>query len=107
MTRMWWIVVMGMTAVGFAQPQGPDTLWTRDYFDSTSALNPVAVMATPDGGFTVGGTWEEFGYPNFDAGLMKMDGNGDVQWSHRFGLHEVQEYVNGALRTSDGGLFLV
>jgi len=90
----------------FAQPHAPDTLWTRDYVDSNTALYPASIMSTPDGGFAVAGTWGYFDYLNYDAGLMKMGSDGTVQWSHRFGVPEVLEYVTCAAHTTDGGFFL-
>jgi len=90
----------------FAQPHAPDTLWTRDYSDSARHFCPNAAMATADGGFALAGTWGDYSWANNDCGVLKMDASGSVQWRHRFGLPEVQDYAWDGLQTRDGGFFL-
>ncbi|MCP4631954.1 MAG: T9SS type A sorting domain-containing protein [candidate division Zixibacteria bacterium] len=80
-----------------------DTLWTRMYggpgFDSAPTIKQ-----TPDGGFIVAVILSEFD-SHMNAGLMKIDANGDILWIRTYGgLGRDEGYC--VQPTSDGGYIL-
>ena len=82
-------------------------VWSHRYDYGRSEWFNKAV-ATADGGFVVVGYTESLGHGignHPDAWLVKVDGNGVVQWSQTYG--DENEYVDetgyGITATSDGG----
>ena len=99
------MLVMMSAALASAQPQGPDTLWTREY-PELYPFYPFAAISTPDGGFAWAGGFFPDNPDSFDGGLVKMDSSGIVQWVRRFGSPRASEHVFDGIRTRDGGFFL-
>ncbi len=60
-----------------------DTLWTRNYGDSTYSWNGWQVKQTLDGGYLIVG-YTTSGYE--DACAIKTDAQGNEQWRHTYGL---------------------
>ena len=60
------------------------------------------IVSTMDGGFAVIGHSNSFNPSNFDALLIKLDANANVQWSRLYGGAGVEEAMK-LVQTSDGG----
>lgn len=92
--------------------QSPDIVWQKNY-GGDEWDEPRSIIATEDGGFLVGGltksgisgnkTLENFG--SFDAWLLKLDANGDVQWEKEFGGEDADQIYSLAGHP-DGGYLL-
>jgi hypothetical protein len=93
------------TASAFAQPQGPDTLWTRTFGGPDNDYG-FAVQSLPDGSVIAGGSgaltppWNEH-----TAILTRLDRSGNVAWCNEFRQTSLRE-VDAFQVTSDGGLFI-
>jgi hypothetical protein len=61
-----------------------------------------AVLQTADGGYTIAGHTSSFGAGESDVYLLKVDANGDEQWSKALGGDE-RDQVYAMQQTSDGG----
>ena len=88
-----------------AQPQPPDTLWTRT-FGGDSADYCQSVHQTGDGGFIAGGYTKSFGAGNYDVYLVKTDAGGNEEWSRTIGGNS-WDRCNDLQITSDGGYIIV
>ena len=75
--------------------------WRHDY----PGLFNQAVFATQtsDGGYMVTGTGVPAGTLHLGPYLMKTDSLGNAIWTHMHSVNPLDELVNGAERTSDGG----
>jgi len=61
-----------------------------------------AIRQTSDGGYVVAGETESFGVGESDVWVLKLDGNGTVQWQKTYGGREWDE-AESIQQTSDGG----
>lgn len=68
------LCIVLITCAAFAQPQPPDTLWTKYYGGEESDIGN-SVVATPDGGFIVAGR-----YAGIQTWILKFDSDGDLEW---------------------------
>ena len=75
--------------------------WQKTYGDSgTFGYEAYSVQQTSDGGYIVAGRINvPFGN---DAWLLKLDGNGNVQWHKTYGS-TWDDYAHSIQQTSDGG----
>ena len=64
-----------------------------------------AVALAGDGGFVVTGETRSYGSGSQDGWLLKLDSNGDQQWSRTFGGTE-SDIIYSVQATSDGGFIL-
>jgi hypothetical protein len=82
-----------------------DTLWTKAY-GGINRDEGFCVRETNDGGYIITGTTNSFGAGNYDAYLMKTDGNGTLLWSKAYGSNAMDEgfYVQ---QCTDGGYAVV
>jgi len=76
--------------------------WSKNYFDSGNSYS-YSVIEDEDGGFVMAGWFGNYGYNDFDAGLIKTDSNGNKKWDRKFGTLEEDEGVYSVIKTSDGG----
>jgi hypothetical protein len=77
-------------------------IWQRTLEDFSGSVSDMAV--TPDGSLTLCGfTSESDGLPL--AGLCRLDADGNVEWSRRFGGGEYQYFESVAI-LDDGGIIL-
>ena len=44
-----------------------------------------SIQQTSDGGYIVAGVTDSFGAGDYDAWVLKLDGNGNVQWQKTYG----------------------
>ncbi len=81
-----------------------NVIWQRTY---GGTLNDIghAIIETSDGGFSICGETESFGVGNRDIYLIKVDVNGNVEWSKAFG-GEDYEAANAIVQANDGGFVL-
>ncbi|MDP8205843.1 MAG: T9SS type A sorting domain-containing protein [Candidatus Electryonea clarkiae] len=98
-------VIICMVIVGIPISVLSDTLWTRTFGGDGYDLG-CEIHQTTDGGFIIVGTTESFGGGDYDAWLIKMDENGDEEWSQTYGS-EHGEKGNSVQQTSDGGYIIV
>jgi hypothetical protein len=100
------ICLLFTSASSFAQPQGPDTLWTRTYGASGRDEAAGILQETSDGGILLVGTIADSIQAQLDILFMKIDGRGNLIWQHRFGGQE-DDVASGITASPDGGYILV
>jgi hypothetical protein len=61
-----------------------------------------SIIQTTDGGYAVAGYTTSFGAGNYDMYIMKLDVNGNIQWSKTVGGINA-DYASCVIQTSDGG----
>jgi hypothetical protein len=79
--------------------------WTR--YVGGSSIRTIAreIVQTYDGGYAVGGNRRVAG-GQFYAFLVKLDSNGEVQWSRIFGTDLWNEFCRSMKQTSDSGFIM-
>jgi hypothetical protein len=60
------------------------------------------LIQTSDGGYAIAGVTQSFGAGGLDAYVVKLDANGNLQWTKTIGRPE-SEGGNSLIQTSDGG----
>ena len=89
------IAVVVLTTT-FLFAQGPDTLWTRTYGETTDDFC-LSGIQTQDGGYAfTGETNLSSGY--FDGYILKTDANGDTIWLKLYSYHPGYDIVQTADR---------
>ncbi|TND10026.1 MAG: lipoprotein [Bacteroidetes bacterium] len=81
-----------------------DTLWTAS-FGGYYIESGNAVTETPQGGFLIAGYAKLAANVSGDIYLLRLDAQGQLTWSKRFGGIG-NDYVNAILNTADGGCFI-
>jgi hypothetical protein len=80
-----------------------DTLWTKRYgnsgFDDANTL-----VMHPDGGFVLGGQSSN-GAAGLDMYMVRVNSNGDVLWSKKFGTNSTDN-IEHIIRQSDGNYII-
>jgi len=75
--------------------------WTKtiggEYYDEGTSL-----IQTSDGGYAIAGYTESFGAGEWDVYVVKLDANGNLQWTKAIGGPEIEE-GRSLIQTSDGG----
>jgi len=61
-----------------------------------------SIYETADGGYIVAGHTNSFGKGNYDLLVIKLNSNGDIEWSKTFG-GENNDYAYSIYHTTDGG----
>jgi len=78
-----------------------DIGWQRKY-GGPKDDDAESIVATADGGFIVAGDSSSFGGDFSDIWLLKLAGNGDIEWQRVYG--EIgTEWTTGIQQTMDGG----
>jgi|GEM_PF-2734671 len=76
-------------------------VWQKAYggsdWDSGSS-----VQQTADGGYVVAGSTQSFGAGNYDAWILKVDGNGNIVWQKTYGGINTDGAVSIKQTTDDG-----
>ena len=98
------LTVLLLSVVSFAQPQAPDTLWTRTFGGSNSD-DGFSIRQTIDGGYIITGFTNSYGAGAWDIYLLKCDMVGDLQWYNTFGgtNNDCGQCVQ---QTNDGGYII-
>jgi hypothetical protein len=81
-----------------------DTLWTKA-IGGSGIDDGEEIKPTADGGFIIAGETRSFGAGNFDACLIKIDANGNSEWSKTYGGVGV-DFGFCVQQTTDGGFIL-
>ncbi len=81
-----------------------NTSWTQT-FGGTSAEGARAIQATSDGGFILVGYTFSFGAGFADVYLVKLDSEGNLEWSNTYG-GPGWEYGNSVAETPDDGYII-
>jgi hypothetical protein len=78
-----------------------DLLWSKNY-GGTGREEAFGFCAVPDGGFVIAGYSASYGAGDNDAYLLKIDANGNQQWSRNFGGMK-NDVLRTVAVTQDGG----
>jgi len=62
----------------------------------------ISLIQTSDGGYVIAGATRSFGAGEWDVYVVKLDANGNLQWTKTIGGPETEE-GNSLIQTSDGG----
>jgi hypothetical protein len=62
----------------------------------------ISLIQTSDGGYVIAGATRSFGAGDWDVYVVKLDANGNLQWTKTIGGPETEE-GNSLIQTSDGG----
>jgi len=89
------IVAVVLTTT-FLFAQGPDTLWTRTYGETTDDFC-LSGIQTQDGGYAFTGE-TNLGGGYFDGYILKTDANGDTIWLKLYSYHPGHDIVQTADR---------
>ena len=79
-------------------------LWEKTYGGDRSETAAMIVQ-TSDGAYVIGGSTESFGVKNTDMYLLKIDGQGNEQWSKTYGGDNFED-IRRIVPTGDGGFLL-
>jgi hypothetical protein len=93
-------------SIALAQPQPPDSLWSRT-FGGSGSERAWSVQQTTDGGYVVLGDSNVFAPEGSPCHfyLVKTDEDGNAQWSRDYGGNYF-EYAQCVQQTTDGGYIL-
>ena len=80
--------------------------WNKTY-GGTNYDCGMKVIATSDGGYAIVGYTRSFGSGSMDAWLLKVDSNGNQQWSTTAGGDDTWEYAVNLAAAPDGGYVMV
>lgn len=79
--------------------------WTRTIGGSNED-GGYAIVQTVDNGYAIAGYTMSFGQGNYDMYVIKLDNNGNVQWSKTIGGTNI-DYARAILQTPDKGFLVV
>jgi len=86
-----------------AQPERPDTLWTKRY-GGLYTEECLAMCRTPDGGYLLSGLVFD---PDVSAQFFRTDSLGNLIWSRRYGGDSSYAVAYDVTPTQDGGYLAV
>jgi hypothetical protein len=76
--------------------------WQKSY-GNTNHDSAHSIQQTADGGYIVAGGTSSFNAGNGDAWVLKLDGNGNVQWQKTYGRIYRDSSAYSIQQTADGG----
>ena len=80
---------------------GGDVTWQKTY-GGTESDHAYSVQQTTDGGYIVAGNTTSFGAGGYDAWILKLNSNGNVDWQKTYGGSQADGF-NSIHQTTDGG----
>lgn len=83
-----------------------DTLWTKIFGGAIGSGGLESVIQTSDGGYIIGSGTKSFGAGLQDVYIIKLDSNGNIQWTKTFGGTNPDVCVS-IKQTTDGGYALL
>jgi hypothetical protein len=90
----WDVYVVKLDANGNLQ-------WTKTIGGENEDMG-LSLIQTSDGGYAIAGHTESFGAGNWDVYVVKLDANGNLQWTKTIG-GENEDLGFSLIQTSDGG----
>lgn len=78
------IAILHVFIPALAQPQPPDTLWTKTY-GGVEEDGGRSIDITADGGYIIAGITESYGAGDKDAWVIKTNSTGDTLWTFTYG----------------------
>lgn len=81
-----------------------EVLWSKIYGGKNTDY-AYTLEETTDGGFIVGGETNSYGAGEWDFYLLKLKGDGSVDWSKTFG-EKLTDYGRAAIQSQDGGYII-
>ena len=100
------VLLIAAANLSLAQPQPPDTLWTRTFGGRDDDIGN-SMKQTIDGGYIITGSTWSYGAGNRSIYLIKTTANGDSVWTRTFGGTHYFDYGNSVQQTRDGGYIIV
>jgi hypothetical protein len=79
--------------------------WNSTYGGTDSDV-VISIIPTTDGGYAMTGIIESWGYGEWDAWLIKIDNEGQMQWNKTYGGPE-RDYGGSLALTTDGGYIVL
>jgi hypothetical protein len=76
--------------------------WTKTIGGKKDDVGLMALIQTSDGGYAIAGATNSFGAGNGDVYVVKLDANGNLQWTKTIG-GPGYEIGHSLIQTSDGG----
>lgn len=88
-----------------------NTLWEKTLPQAVFAISysmRATISLTSDGGFILAGSGDvNYGQSSGGMVMLKIDDQGNAQWSHAYGSDDLWDRGSEARQTSDGGYILV
>lgn len=76
--------------------------WQKTYGSDSGWDEADSIQQTSDGGYIVAGETESWGAGRFDAWILKLDANGNIQWQQSYGGSDDDDAAS-VKQTADGG----
>jgi hypothetical protein len=80
-------------------------IWNRYYGGNLKDVSKT-IRPTSDGGYIIAAISRSFGWINPEMWMVRINGNGDTLWTHRYGSY-YHDHCYAAKQTSDGGFMVV
>jgi len=81
-----------------------NVVWQKTYGDTSVWNIANSIQQTTDGGYIVAGQNMSFSAGSWDVWVLKLDGNGNVQWQKTYGgTNEDEDRAFSIQQTTDGG----
>lgn len=80
-------------------------IWNKTYGGTDKDITKT-VHSTSDGGYVVGAISRSFGWNNPEMWILKLDANGDSQWTRNYG-GSGHDHLHALRTTSDNGFIVV
>jgi hypothetical protein len=107
--RLRWLIaalLMFLTAMAQAQPQGPDTLWTRSYYLQGIQIQSD-LLPTNDGGYLAAGISDPSGNYHEHGILVRLNAVGDTLWTRTYGDSTHRSWFWRMKPVPEGGFVVV
>jgi hypothetical protein len=95
------LVLLSVLFFGLARTWAQAYTWARSYGGTREEV-AWTIQQTSDGGYIVAGRTASFGAGGTDVWVLKLDGNGAIQWQKTYG-GQADDSAISIWQTSDGG----